>query len=113
MGVGLVLLAFLTRAGLPLMKANIVKVLVTLAVTVTALPVFIIQGKGEVVAGDHLNDRAFTWWLGRSPHSRERRGAGNTNLHDCRCNRVNRQATWSLRMMRERYWSTDGTCGRI
>ena len=27
------------------MKANIVKVLVTLAVTVTALPVFIIQGK--------------------------------------------------------------------
>ena len=45
MGVGLVLLAFLTRAGLPLMKANIVKVLVTLAVTVTALPVFIIQGK--------------------------------------------------------------------
>ncbi len=45
MGVGLVLLAFLTRAGLPLMKANIVKVLVTLAVTITALPVFIIQGK--------------------------------------------------------------------
>ena len=45
MGVGLVLLAFLTRAGLPLMKANIVKVLVTLAITVTALPVFIIQGK--------------------------------------------------------------------
>jgi hypothetical protein len=45
MGVGLVLLAFLTRSGLPLMKANIVKVLVTLAVTMTALPVFIIQGK--------------------------------------------------------------------
>ena len=71
------------------------------------------SGKGEVVAGDHPNDRAFTWWLGRSPHSRERRGAGNTNLHDCRCHRVNRQATWSVRMMRERYWSTDGTCGRI
>ncbi|MBG01644.1 MAG: hypothetical protein CL470_05160 [Acidimicrobiaceae bacterium] len=45
MGVGLVLLAFLTRSGLPLMKANFVKVLVTLAVTMTALPVFIVQGK--------------------------------------------------------------------
>ncbi len=45
MGVGLVLLAFLTRSGLPLMKANFVKVLITLAVTMTALPVFIAQGK--------------------------------------------------------------------
>jgi len=45
MGVGLVLLAFLTRSGLTLMKANFVKVLITLAVTMTALPVFIIQGK--------------------------------------------------------------------
>ncbi|GIR36969.1 MAG: hypothetical protein CM15mP49_23540 [Actinomycetota bacterium] len=43
MGVGLVLLAFLTRSGLPLMKANIVKVLVTLAVTVTALPVLLFR----------------------------------------------------------------------
>jgi len=45
MGVGLVLLAFLSRSGLTLMKANFVKVVVTLAVTMTALPVFIIQGK--------------------------------------------------------------------
>ncbi len=45
MGVGLVLLAFLTRSGLPLMKANFVKVVITLAVTMTALPVFIAQGK--------------------------------------------------------------------
>ena len=45
MGVGLVLLAFLTRSGLPLMKANFVKVVITLAVTMTALPVFISQGK--------------------------------------------------------------------
>ncbi|MCH1513092.1 MAG: sulfite exporter TauE/SafE family protein [Acidimicrobiales bacterium] len=45
MGVGLVLLAILTRSGLTLMKANFVKVLMTLTVTMTALPVFIIQGK--------------------------------------------------------------------
>jgi hypothetical protein len=44
-GVGLVLLAILTRSGFDLMKANIIKVLITLIVTMTALPVFIIQGK--------------------------------------------------------------------
>ena len=43
-GVGLVLLAALTRAGYDLVTANVIKVLVTLAVTATALPVFIAQG---------------------------------------------------------------------
>jgi len=44
-GVGLVLLAALTRAGLDLVTANHVKVLVNVAVTAVALPVFILQGK--------------------------------------------------------------------
>ncbi len=43
-GVGLVLLAALTRAGYDLVTANNVKVLVNLVVVVFALPVFIIQG---------------------------------------------------------------------
>lgn len=43
-GVGLVLLAALTRAGFDLVKANVIKVLITLAVTAIALPVFIIGG---------------------------------------------------------------------
>ena len=43
-GVGLVLLAALTRAGFDLVKANVIKVLVTLVVTAIALPVFIVQG---------------------------------------------------------------------
>lgn len=46
-GVGLVLLAALSRAGFDLVTANSVKVLVTLAVTLTALPVFIVQGRVE------------------------------------------------------------------
>lgn len=44
-GVGLVLLGALTHTGFDLVKANVVKVLVTLVVTAAALPVFIIQGK--------------------------------------------------------------------
>ncbi len=44
-GVGLVLLAALTRAGYDLVKANVIKVLVTLVVTAIALPVFIAQGQ--------------------------------------------------------------------
>jgi hypothetical protein len=44
-GVGLVLLAALTRAGFDLVTANNIKVLVTFAVTAVALPVFIIQGQ--------------------------------------------------------------------
>ncbi|MDW3179072.1 MAG: TSUP family transporter [Acidimicrobiia bacterium] len=44
-GVGLVMLAALTRAGFDLVSANSVKVLINLTVTVIALPVFIIQGK--------------------------------------------------------------------
>jgi len=43
-GVGLVLLAALTRSGFDLVKANVVKVLVTLVVTAIALPVFVLQG---------------------------------------------------------------------
>lgn len=44
-GVGLVLLAALTRAGFDLVTANNIKVLVTFAVTAVALPVFIAQGQ--------------------------------------------------------------------
>lgn len=44
-GVGLVLLAALSRAGFDLVTANHIKVIVSLAVTVVALPVFIWQGK--------------------------------------------------------------------
>lgn len=44
-GVGLVLLAALTRAGFDLVTANSVKVLVVLTVTAVALPVFILEGK--------------------------------------------------------------------
>ncbi len=44
-GVGLVLLAALTRAGFDLVRANVIKVLVNVAVTAMALPVFILQGK--------------------------------------------------------------------
>lgn len=44
-GVGLVLLAALTRAGYDLVRANVIKVLITLAVTAIALPVFIVQGR--------------------------------------------------------------------
>ncbi len=43
-GVGLVMLAALTRAGFDLVTANSVKVLTNLIVTVIALPVFILQG---------------------------------------------------------------------
>lgn len=43
-GVGLVMLAALTRAGFDLVTANSVKVMVNLIVTVIALPVFIFQG---------------------------------------------------------------------
>lgn len=43
-GVGLVLLAALTRSGYDLVTANVIKVLVTLVVTAIALPVFILQG---------------------------------------------------------------------
>lgn len=43
-GVGLVMLAALSRAGFDLVTANSVKVVVNLAVTLVALPVFISQG---------------------------------------------------------------------
>ena len=43
-GVGLVMLAALTRAGYDLVRANSVKVLVNLVVTMFALPVFISRG---------------------------------------------------------------------
>jgi uncharacterized protein len=51
-GVGLVMLAALTRAGFDLVTANSVKVLVNLVVTCIALPVFIVQG--NVVWGPAL-----------------------------------------------------------
>jgi len=44
-GVGLVLLAALTRSGIDLVTANVIKVIVTIGVTVMALPMFIAQGK--------------------------------------------------------------------
>jgi uncharacterized membrane protein YfcA len=46
-GVGLVMLAALSRAGFDLVTANSIKVLVNLAVTIVALPVFIVQGQVE------------------------------------------------------------------
>jgi uncharacterized membrane protein YfcA len=44
-GVGLVLLAALTRAGFDLVTANNIKVLVNVVVTAVALPVFIVNGQ--------------------------------------------------------------------
>ena len=44
-GMGLVLLAALTRAGYDLVTANSMKVIIILAVTVTAIPVFVAQGQ--------------------------------------------------------------------
>ncbi len=44
-GVGLVMLAALSRAGFDLVTANSIKVLVNLAVTCVALPIFILQGE--------------------------------------------------------------------
>jgi len=44
-GVGLVLLTALSRGGFDLVTANLVKVIFTLAATMIALPVFIIQGQ--------------------------------------------------------------------
>ncbi len=46
-GVGLIMLAALTRAGFDLVTANNVKVVANLTLTAVALPVFIIQGKVE------------------------------------------------------------------
>jgi len=43
-GVGLVLLAALTRSGFDLVMSNSIKVIVNTAVTVVALPVFILSG---------------------------------------------------------------------
>ena len=44
-GVGLVMLAALTRAGFDLVTANSIKVMVNFTVTAVALPIFLIQGK--------------------------------------------------------------------
>ena len=48
-GVGLVLLAALTRSGFDLVMSNSIKVIVNTAVTVVALPVFILNGDVEWV----------------------------------------------------------------
>ncbi len=44
-GIGLVLLATLTRAGFDLVTANNIKVIVSMTVTVVALPVFLLSGR--------------------------------------------------------------------
>ena len=76
-GVGLVLLAALTRSGFDLVTANGVKVLVNTVVTLTALPVFIIAGDvrwGPALllatgftaggwAGAHLSVRGGEKWI--------------------------------------------------
>ena len=48
-GVGLVMLAALTRAGYDLVTANNVKVVANLSLTAVVLPIFIVQGKIEWV----------------------------------------------------------------
>jgi uncharacterized membrane protein YfcA len=48
-GVGLVLLAALTRSGFDLVMSNSIKVIVNTAVTVVALPVFVLNGDVEWV----------------------------------------------------------------
>ncbi|MEJ7800472.1 MAG: sulfite exporter TauE/SafE family protein, partial [Ilumatobacter sp.] len=48
-GVGLVMLAALTRAGYDLVTANNIKVVANLTLTVVVLPIFIAQGKIEWV----------------------------------------------------------------
>ena len=48
-GVGLIMLAALTRAGFDLVTANNIKVVANLVLTSVALPVFIVQGKVEWV----------------------------------------------------------------
>jgi uncharacterized membrane protein YfcA len=50
-GVGLIMLAALTRAGFDLVTANNVKVVVNLVVTSVALPVFIVQGNVRWLQG--------------------------------------------------------------
>ena len=44
-GVGLILLAMLSRSGLDLVTANVVKVIFTFFATVIALPIFILEGQ--------------------------------------------------------------------
>lgn len=64
-GVGLVMLAALSRAGFDLVTANLIKVLVTLSVTAVALPVFIAQG--QVAWGPALTlavGLTFGGWIG-------------------------------------------------
>lgn len=53
-GVGLIMLAALTRAGFDLVTANNIKVVVNLAVTAVALPVFIAQGDVRWLQGSIL-----------------------------------------------------------
>ena len=50
-GVGLIMLAALTRAGFDLVTANNVKVVVNLVVTAVALPVFLVQGNVKWLQG--------------------------------------------------------------
>jgi hypothetical protein len=64
-GVGLVLLAALTRAGFDLVTANVIKVLITLVVTAIALPVFILNDQVRWVPALILTvGLGFGGWLG-------------------------------------------------
>jgi uncharacterized protein len=64
-GVGLILLAALTRAGFDLVTANVIKVLVTLVVTAIALPVFIINDQVRWIPALILTaGLGFGGWLG-------------------------------------------------
>ena len=71
-GVGLVLLVALQRAGLDLVRANAVKVVVTFALTAVALPVFLLEGQFALapalclVVGFGLGGRAGAWLAVRS-----------------------------------------------
>ena len=56
-GVGLIMLALLTRAGYDLIEANNVKVVANLVLTAVALPVFIWQGNVALAAGARARRR--------------------------------------------------------
>ena len=76
-GVGLVMLAALTRAGYDLVTANVIKMLVTVAVTVIALPVFIVQGDVRWGPALVLTLGPGNRRMGGCPHRREGWRAGD------------------------------------
>ena len=66
-GVGLFLLAALERAGLDLVRANAIKMLVVAALTLVALPVFLVEGQ---IAWDYALVLAFGYSIGGSAGAR-------------------------------------------